>query len=74
MDDRLMSAEDLHKVTGYTQTSAQLRWFNREYGFKPVVNTRGIVITWQTFHELDKRRAGLSQQQIAYDRPALRLA
>lgn len=73
MDNRLMNEQELARVTGYKRASAQVRWFERTYGFRPVQNgEHGIVITWETFHELDKRRAGVGTTAAA--RPALRLA
>jgi len=55
-----MSERDLEEVTHKKRSSAQVRWFKRQFGIDPVLRGDGtIVLTWATFEALQARKAGL---------------
>jgi Domain of unknown function (DUF4224) len=59
MTDRLMSAEDLARVTGKKRYSKQAQWFREQFGYDVVRCGDGsLVVTWATFQTLQDRRAG----------------
>lgn len=61
MSDRLMSAEDLVRVTGKKTSNKQAEWFFEEFGVRIVRCGDGSpVMTWATFQALMDKRAGLS--------------
>lgn len=67
MSDRLMTAEELVRVTGRRRYTKQAEWFKRQFGFDPPRSgNNAVVITWETFQGLQNQRAGL----IAYTSPS----
>lgn len=60
MSDRLMSAEDLARVTGKKTSNKQAEWFLEEFGVRVVRCGDGSpVMTWATFQALMDKRAGI---------------
>ncbi|SEI96144.1 DUF4224 domain-containing protein [Paraburkholderia diazotrophica] len=60
MDARLLSPEDLVRITGAKRYSKQRRWFHDEFGVEVVTRDNGsIVMTWATFSQLVAKRAGV---------------
>ena len=75
MSDRLMSAEDLARVTGKKRYGKQVEWFKRELGVNVVRCGDGSpVVTWSTFEALQAKKAGLTTGPVKEERPALRPA
>lgn len=75
MSERLMSAADLHHVTGMKRYSKQIAWFRENFGVKVVCSRDGApVVTWATFEALQARKAGLGASPSPADRPSLRPA
>ena len=73
MSDRLMSAEDLARVTGKKTSNKQAEWFQTEFGVRVVRCGDGSpVMTWATFEALLQKRAGISSSHAEPTRPALR--
>jgi hypothetical protein len=73
MSDRLMSAEDLVRVTGKKTSNKQAEWFKSEFGVRVVRCGDGsLIMTWSTFEGLLHKRAGLSSENTEPPRPALR--
>lgn len=73
MSDRLMSAEDLARVTGKKTSTKQAEWFQTEFGVRVVRCGDGSpVMTWATFEALLQKRAGISSGNAEPPRPALR--
>jgi hypothetical protein len=71
--DRLMSAEDLARVTGKKTSNKQAEWFQSEFGVRVVRCGDGSpVMTWATFEALLQKRAGLSSANSEPARFALR--
>lgn len=61
MSDRLMSPEDLARVTGKKTSTKQAAWFLEEFGVRVVRCGDGSpIMTWATFQALMDKRAGLS--------------
>ena len=53
MSDRLMSADDLARVTGKKRYGKQVEWFRAQFGISIVRCGDGSpVITWATFEAL----------------------
>lgn len=72
MSDRLMSAEDLSRVTGKKRYGKQCEWFRLQFGINVVRCGDGSpVITWATFEALQAKRAGLTVATKEKERPAL---
>ncbi|MCY0388454.1 DUF4224 domain-containing protein [Robbsia sp. Bb-Pol-6] len=72
VNPRLMSEQDLRDVTGFKVCSAQMRWFQRQFGLSPVQRADGrIILTWATFEALQAKRVGLVPGGFAAERPAL---
>ncbi len=72
MDNRLMSEQDLHDVTGLKRHSAQAAWFQRIFGICPVQRADGrIIMTWAAFEALQAKRAGVLPVVGVAPRPAL---
>lgn len=75
MTDRLMSAEDLARVTGKKRYGKQVEWFRSQFGINVVRCGDGSpVVTWATFEALQAKKAGLASAPIKEARPALRPA
>lgn len=73
MSDRLMSAEDLARVTGKKTSTKQADWFQSEFGVRVVRCADGSpVMTWATFEALMQKRVGISSNSAEPPRPALR--
>jgi hypothetical protein len=73
MSDRLMSAEDLARVTGKKTSTKQAEWFLDQFGVRVVRCGDGSpVMTWATFEALLQKRAGISSTNTEPPRPALR--
>lgn len=73
MSDRLMSAEDLARVTGKKTSPKQVEWFQTELGVRVVRCADGSpVMTWATFEALMLKRVGISSTNTEPARPALR--
>jgi hypothetical protein len=75
MSDRLMSADDLARVTGKKRYGKQVEWFRAQFGINVVRCGDGSpVITWATFEALQAKKAGLASGPVQEQRPALRPA
>lgn len=75
MSDRLMTADDLARVTGKKRYGKQVEWFKLQFGVNVVRCGDGSpVVTWATFEALQAKKAGLSIAPIKEERPALRPA
>ena len=75
MSDRLMSAEDLARVTGKKRFGKQVEWFREQFGVSVVRCGDGSpVVTWSTFEALQAKKAGLTTGPVKEERPALRPA
>ena len=73
MSDRLMSADDLTRVTGKKRYGKQVDWFKAQFGISVVRCGDGSpVITWATFEALQAKRAGLSSDAPIKQRMPLR--
>jgi hypothetical protein len=73
MSDRLMSPEDLVRVTGKKTSTKQAEWFQSEFGVRVVLCGDGSpVMTWATFEALMQKRAGILSSGAEPPRPALR--
>ena len=68
-----LSPEEIHRLTGYTQRAAQLRWL-RNHGIEPFVSAQGeISVTHDIIEEIQRRQCGL-ELRTKKNRPAPRLA
>lgn len=75
MSDRLMTAEDLARVTGKKRYGKQAEWFKAQFGINVVRCGDGSpVVTWATFEALQAKKAGVANAPIKEERPALRPA
>jgi len=75
MSDRLMSADDLARVTGKKRYGKQVEWFREQFGISVVRCGDGSpVVTWSTFEALQAKKAGLTTGPVKEERPALRPA
>ncbi|WP_322068957.1 DUF4224 domain-containing protein [Paraburkholderia bannensis] len=73
MSERLMTAEDLARVTGKKRYGKQAEWFKAQFGINVVRCGDGSpVVTWATFEALQAKKAGLMSAPIKEERPALR--
>ena len=74
MSERLMSQNDLVRVTGKKRYGKQAEWFKATFGIDVVTAANGAVImTWSTFESLQAKKAGLAGDTPATrERPALR--
>ncbi len=74
ISDRLMTADDLLRVTGKKRYSKQAEWFREQFGINVVRCGDGSpIITWTTFEALLAKKAGLRTEPAKEERPALRL-
>ncbi|NPT54832.1 DUF4224 domain-containing protein [Paraburkholderia elongata] len=68
MADRLMTNEELKRVTGKQRYSKQAEWFRRQFNFDPPRSGKNaVVVTWETFQALQERRAGLRTVSLPGD-------
>lgn len=75
MSDRLMTAEDLTRVTGKKRYGKQVEWFKAQFGINVVRCGDGSpVVTWATFEALQAKKAGVTSAPIKEERAALRPA
>ncbi|CAD9226723.1 conserved hypothetical protein [Burkholderia cenocepacia] len=76
MSDRLLSPDDLIRVTGMKRYRKQAEWFKATFGIDVVTAANGAVImTWSTFESLQAKKAGLvGDAPGTRERPALRPA
>lgn len=73
MSDRLMTAEDLERVTGKKRHSKQAEWFKEQFGTDVVRCGDGsLIVTWATFQALYDKKSGLANQAPQEQRPPLR--
>jgi hypothetical protein len=60
-DARLLSDDDLVRVTGKRRYSKQAEWFKNNYGIDaPRAADGRLIVMWETFAALNARKAGLS--------------
>lgn len=76
VSDRLLSPEDLIRVTGKKRYGKQAEWFKATFGIDVVTAANGaVIITWSTFESLQAKKAGLAcDAPGTRERPALRPA
>ncbi|HVW53016.1 MAG TPA: DUF4224 domain-containing protein [Trinickia sp.] len=66
---RLLSPEDLVSVTGAKRYSKQAAWFKHEFGADVPQRVNGsLVMTWETFAALERRKYGLAPTSAARPR------
>ena len=66
MSDRLMTAEEIERMTGWKRYTKQVQWFLEQFGVKVAVCADGSpVMTWANFNALNARRLGLSSTEPA---------
>jgi hypothetical protein len=66
MSDRLMTAEEIERMTGWKRFSKQVQWFSEQFGVKVATCSDGSpVMTWANFNALNARRLGLSSSDPA---------
>lgn len=67
-----LSPADLAALTGRSKKSAQVRWFESNFGSVPV-DSLGVIITAAAFEALLARKLGLDVTQQANEvRPSVR--
>jgi hypothetical protein len=72
MESRLLTPEDLIRITGAKRYSKQSRWFKDQFGIDvPTRNNGSIVMAWATYEGLERRKYGLTP--INGDRPRVTL-
>ncbi|SAL26303.1 DUF4224 domain-containing protein [Caballeronia telluris] len=60
MSERLMTPEDLKRITGRVRYSKQAEWFMQMFGVEITRSFDGApVMTWALYESLLARRAGL---------------
>ncbi|MFM0501861.1 DUF4224 domain-containing protein [Paraburkholderia caffeinilytica] len=60
MSFEILSAEQLVQITGKKRKSAQVTWFQKNFGLEPVLRADGsILMTQATFEALLLKRMGL---------------
>lgn len=73
MSDRLMTAEEIERMTGFKWHSKQVQWFSEQFNVKVALCSDGSpVVTWATFEALQARKAGLNNTPAPEQRPPLR--
>lgn len=61
MNSRLMSDEDLVRVTGKRRYSKQADWFKAEFGISVTRAGDGkLVMPWATYEALSAKKAGVT--------------
>lgn len=61
MNARLMSDEDLVRVTGKRRYTKQAEWFAAQFGISVSRAADGkLVMTWATFEALNAKKAGVA--------------
>jgi len=72
MNARLLSSEDLIRLTGAKRYSKQSRWFKEQFGADVPTRSNGsIVMTWETFEQLQRKKHGLAPTSV--DKPRVDL-
>ena len=72
-----MDLEQLQKLTGRKNRSAQARWFKAHFGVDVPCDQSGPIMTEQTYQDLLAKQCGLysgPQAQPAVRRPTVRTA
>lgn len=65
MDPRLLSPEDLIRVTGAKRYSKQAAWFKYEFGVEVARRANGsIVMMWTTLEALLRKKHGLPLESV----------
>jgi hypothetical protein len=65
VDARLLSPEDLIRVTGAKRYSKQRRWFKDQFGIEVPRRANGsVVMTWATFEGLLRKKHGLPLEPV----------
>ncbi len=60
MTDRLMTPDELRRVTGKARYGKQADWFKQNFNFDAVRSFDGsLIVTWVLYDALVARRAGL---------------
>ncbi|MGE5623103.1 MAG: DUF4224 domain-containing protein [Bacillota bacterium] len=70
-DDGLLTAEQLHKITGKKRSHCQQAWFKEAFGVLLPRNTERVIVSRQLFESLQAKRAGLIQSDVPADRPKI---
>lgn len=66
MLERLLSPEDLIRITGAKRYSKQCRWFRDQFGIDVLRNARGeIVMLWSTLDALVLNKWSITRAQAA---------
>lgn len=74
MDDGLLTAEQLHGITGKKRPHCQQAWFKREFGVDLPRNSGRVIISRTLFETLQARRAGvITTVTAAPERPKMHL-
>lgn len=61
MSERLMSPEDLKRITGRTRYGKQAEWFQNAFGIEVMRTFDGApIMTWALYESLSARKAGLN--------------
>ncbi|MEM5461416.1 DUF4224 domain-containing protein [Paraburkholderia phytofirmans] len=62
MNERLLSPEDLIRITSARRYSKQRRWFKQQFGIDVVCNGRGeVIMLWSAFDALVLREWNLTR-------------
>ncbi|MFM0513100.1 DUF4224 domain-containing protein [Paraburkholderia sp. RL17-373-BIF-A] len=62
MNERLLSPEDLVRITSARRYSKQRRWFKQEFGIDVVCNGRGeVIMLWSVFDALVLKKWNLTR-------------
>jgi len=65
MNERLLSPEDLVRITHAKRYSKQRRWFKEQFGIDVVCRDNGsVVMAWATFEGLLQKKYGLQLDPI----------
>ena len=71
MTERLMTPEDLKRITGRTRYGKQAEWFQNAFGIEIMRTFDGApIMTWALYESLCARKAGLTS---AENQPAKRV-
>lgn len=64
MSDRLMTADEIERMTGWKRYTKQVQWFTEQFGVRVAVCADGSpVMTWANFNALNAKRLGLSSPE-----------
>lgn len=70
-DDGLLTAEQLHKITGKKRSHCQQEWFRKEFSVSLPRNSERVIVSRQLFENLQAKRAGILQSDVPADRPKI---